>query len=226
MKLKNPAKGAFLQRFFKTGKGEYGFGDIFLGVTVPQQRVVASKFADLPLEDIKQMLGSKIHEFRLSGLLILVARYRNAEQREKKKIVQLYLNNRKLINNWDLVDSSAPYILGDYFLNRDKASLYKLAESKRIWDRRMAVLATYCFIRNGNFIDTFEIAKILLDDPHDLIHKAVGWMLREVGNRNAKEEEEFLRTHASRMPRTMLRYAMEKFPERKRKEIGCLVHRV
>jgi 3-methyladenine DNA glycosylase AlkD len=155
-----------------------------------------------------------------------VARYKNAEQREKKKIVQLYLKNRKFINNWDLVDSSAPYILGDYFFNRDKTILYKLAASKRIWDRRMAALATYCFIRNGNFMDTFEIAKILLDDPHVLIYKAVGWMLREVGNRNAKKEEEFLRTHASRMPRTMLRYAMKKFPERKRKEIGRLVHRV
>lgn len=216
-KLKNPKKAEILSRFFKTGKGEYGEGDIFLGVTVPKQRQVAKKYADLNLEELQKLLSSKIHEHRLTALLILVSRYGKADEGLKKTIFNFYLKNAKNINNWDLVDLSAPKIIGDFLLNRDKLILYKLAKSKNLWEKRIAILATYALIKNNQFNDTLKISQILLKDSHDLIHKALGWMLREVGKRNQEIEEQFLKKHYQNMPRTMLRYAIEKFPEGKRK---------
>jgi 3-methyladenine DNA glycosylase AlkD len=216
-------KAAILQRFFKTGPGEYGESDIFIGVTVPQSRQVAKKFSKLPLGEVRTLLYSCIHEERLVALLILAQRYISASssREEKEGIVKFYLHNIKQVNNWDLVDMSAPNILGAHLLvdNRDdrRRLLYKLAGSKNVWERRIAIVATHQFIRNGDFSDTLKIAEILLQDRHDLIHKAAGWMLREVGKRNAAAEEAFLQKHCSVMPRTMLRYAIERLPESKRR---------
>ncbi len=212
-KLANPEKAKILQRFFKTGKGEYGEGDVFLGVTVPEQRKTAKKYSELPLKEIGKLLLSKIHEHRLTALLILVIKYNKADDDGKKKIADFYIKNSRHINNWDLVDLSADRILGDYLLDRDKSPLYKLTKSKNLWERRISVMTTFQFIKNNRFDDTLKISKLLLHDEHDLIHKAVGWMLREIGNRDLAVEEEFLKQHYRSMPRTMLRYAIEKFPE-------------
>ncbi len=203
--------------FFKSGKGEYGEGDEFVGVAVPQMRKVAKTYADLPLGQIKLLLWSPIHECRLTALFILVKQFQRGEKKEKREIVSFYLKNRERVNNWDLVDSSASYILGTYLLDKNRKPLYKLARAKSLWDKRIAIIATQAFIREGDFKDTIAISKILLKDEHDLIHKAVGWMLREVGKKNQKTLEAFLDEHAHEMPRTMLRYAIEKFPEGKRK---------
>lgn len=203
--------------FFKTKPGHYGHGDVFLGVSVPDQRKVAEQCRDLPLDEIDTLLQSKIHEHRLTGLLILVGQYRAADSKTKKVFVRFYLSRKSCVNNWDLVDSSAPYLLGDYSLRADRAVLYTLARSKNPWDRRIAIVATAALIREGEYRDTLRIAEILLGDTHDLIHKAVGWMLREVGKKSLAAEEQFLKKHAERMPRTMLRYAIELFPARKRK---------
>jgi 3-methyladenine DNA glycosylase AlkD len=216
-KLKNRNKAKILERFFKTGKGEYGEGDIFLGIVVPKQREMAKKYIGVTLEDLQKLLFSKIHEYRLVALLILVQKYKKADNLGKKTIVNFYLKNTKNINNWDLVDLTVEKILGEYFLDKDRKILYKLARSKNIWERRIAVITTFQFIKNGRFEDTLKISEILLEDKHDLIHKAVGWMLREVGKRNQKAEEKFLMKYYKTMPRTMLRYAIEKFPEEKRK---------
>jgi 3-methyladenine DNA glycosylase AlkD len=214
--LVDPLKAEILPRFFKTGKGEYGEGDVFLGVIVPNQRKVAKKYRNLPLSNIQKLLLSEIHEYRLTALFILVEQYKKASSEDKKTIAEFYIKNSKRINNWDLVDSSASYILGDYFFDRDRSVLYKFAESSNLWERRIAIIATQEFIRKGDFKDTFKIAKILLSDKHDLIHKAVGWMLREVGNRDLQKEIDFLDQHYKTMPRTMLRYAIEKFDPQKR----------
>jgi len=216
-KLSNPKQAEILQRFFKTGKGEYGEGDIFLGIKVPEQRKVVNKFEDLSLEDLEKLLSSKIHEYRMLALLILIRQYEKADEREKKKIFKFYLKNTININNWDLVDISAPKIVGDYLLNKPRKILYKLVSSDNLWEKRIAIISTFTFIRNNEFDDTLKISKIFLSDKHDLIHKAVGWMLREVGKRDQKVEEEFLEKYYSKMPRTMLRYAIEKFEEKKRK---------
>ena len=217
-------KAAILQRFFKTGPGQYGEGDIFIGVIVPLLRQVAKKFSQLPLEEIRMLLYSRIHEERLVALLILVWRYSSSNtsssaKKEKEEIVKFYLDNIKQVNNWDLVDVSAPNILGAYLVDsRDRRRLlYKLARSKNVWERRIAIVATHRFIRKGDFSDTLKIAEMLLQDRHDLIHKAVGWMLREVGKRDAAAEEAFLDKRCSVMPRTMLRYAIERLPESKRR---------
>ena len=210
-KLADLEKAKILARFFKTGEG-----DIFLGVKVPDQRKVAAKYKGLALEDLQKLLDNNIHECRLTALFILVAKYKKADDLEKKEIVEFYIKNTRSINNWDLVDSSAPYILGNYLLDKDKSILYTLAKSASLWERRIAMLSTHAFIRNNEFEDTLKIAEILLDDKHDLIHKAVGWMLREVGNRDLKAEECFLQKHCKNMPRTMLRYAIEKFENEKR----------
>ena len=215
--ISNPRQAKILQRFFKTGKGEYGEGDIFLGVKVPDQRKIANKFSELSLKDLEKLLSSKIHEYRMSALFILIKQYEKANEQEKKKIFDFYLKNTKNINNWDLVDLSAPKIVGDFLLDKPKDVLYKLAKSNNLWERRIAIVSTVVFIRNNKFKDTLKISKTLLLDKHDLIHKAVGWMLREVGKRNQKVEEKFLKKHYSKMPRVMLRYAIERFEEKKRK---------
>ena len=205
-----------LQRFFKTGKGEYGFGDIFLGLRVPDIRRVVKKYKDAEIGVVSTLIKSKFHEERSCGLLILVSKYQSGGESEKKKIAKTYIKHRKYVNNWDLVDLTAHKILGHHLYTRPKEILYKLARSKSIWDRRIAILSTFYFINNGSYDDSLKIAEILIEDRHDLIHKAVGWMLREIGNRSPKNEEDFLKMHYKIMPRTMLRYAIEKFPEKRR----------
>jgi 3-methyladenine DNA glycosylase AlkD len=215
-KSKDSVKSQVLARFFKTGKGEYGEGDIFLGVVVPKQRMIAKDFANIPLSEIKKLLKNRIHECRLTALFILVNRYRKSDNSGKRKIALFYLANTKFINNWDLVDLSAPNIIGSYLSDKDNSDLYKLAVSKNLWERRIAILSTLTFIRANKFDDTLALAELLLTDKHDLIHKAVGWMLREVGKRDQSQLEGFLKLHYQDMPRTMLRYAIEKFSPRKR----------
>lgn len=218
-KLANPKKALGVARFFKTGKGEYGEGDIFLGITVPETRVVAKQYKDLLLKEIEKLLQSKIHEERLLALFILVNQFKKADEAKQKQIFDMYLTNTKYVNNWDLVDSSAEYIIGGYLMNRSKNVLKKLAQSTSIWERRIAIMATFQFIKQKQHDHTFIIAEILLKDTHDLIHKAVGWMLREVGKRiDESIEEIFLQQHYQKMPRTMLRYAIERFDEKKRKK--------
>ncbi|MDD5178267.1 MAG: DNA alkylation repair protein [Candidatus Nanoarchaeia archaeon] len=213
--LRDQEKAKLLSGFFKTGEGQYGEGDIFLGITVPNQRELAKKYSDLDLEDIQKLLESKIHEERLIALLILIINYKKSE--DKKEIFDFYLKNTKNINNWDLVDLSAPNIIGSYLIDKDKNILYKLAKSKNLWEKRIAIISTFAFIKENSFKDALEISKILIEDKHDLIHKAVGWMLREVGKKNQEAEEDFLKQHYKKMPRTMLRYSIEKFDEPKRK---------
>ena len=203
--------------YFKTGPGQYGAGDVFIGVSVPEQRKVAKQFAHLPLDEIDKLLHSKVHEHRLTGLFILVAQYQAAEPQSRKALARFYLARRRRINSWDLVDSSAAQILGQYLLDADRAVLYRLARSRNLWDRRIAMIATAAFIRAGEYRDTLNIAEVLLQDTHDLIHKAVGWMLREVGKRSPATAARFLDHYAATMPRTMLRYAIEKFPEKQRR---------
>lgn len=207
----DPEKAATSRRFFKTGRGEYGEGDVFLGITVPQQRKVAKQFWRIPLREVQTLLRSHIHEERFTALEILVMQFEKAEEVERKRIVDFYLKNTRYINNWDLVDTSAPYILGEYLITRDRSVLYSLAQSQLIWERRIAMLATFACIKNGESADALAIAKLLMHDNHDLIHKAAGWMLREVGKGvSEKELLKFLDLHAHEMPRTMLRYAIEK----------------
>lgn len=218
----NKDKAKILARFFKTGKGEYGEGDFFLGITVPISRKLAVKYSELALSDIEKLLKNKYHEIRLIALLILVHRYRTPArkilaEREKKEIVNFYLKNTKYINNWDLVDLSSHYIIGDYLLNKDRKILLKLSKSKKLWERRIAIVSTFAFIYKGESEWTFKIVKTLMSDDHDLIHKACGWMLREVGKRvSEKELLKFLDENSYFMPRTMLRYAIERLPENKR----------
>jgi len=212
----NKEQALILQRFFKTGKGEYGEGDIFYGIKVPVQRKIAGKHKDISLDDIKVLLNSPVHEERLVSLFILVYKYLHGDDTSKESIFNFYICNTMGINNWDLVDLSAPKIMGQHLLNRDKKILLEFARSSYLWKKRIAILATYTFIKNSRFDTTFQIAEILLNDNHDLIHKGVGWMLREVGNMDMQTEEKFLRKYYKQMPRTMLRYAIEKFPEEKR----------
>jgi 3-methyladenine DNA glycosylase AlkD len=206
------------QKFFRTGPGEYGEGDVFLGITVPQIRQTAKRCAKLSEEEILQLLQSSYHEERLLAALILVGRFKSSDEHQQKRIYQLYIKHKKFINNWDLVDLSAPNIVGVYLQDKDKSPLYRLAVSKNLWDRRMAILATLAFIKQRQYDDTLAIAEILLEDGEDLIHKSVGWMLREVGKQDPAAEEAFLKIHYRRMPRTMLRYAIEKFAENRRQQ--------
>lgn len=218
-KLKNPKKAQLLMRFFKCGKGEYGEGDIFWGIMVPRQREVVKRYwMSTDIEDIQKLIKSKIHEHRLVGLLILVEKFLKADEKTRTEIYKFYLKNAKRVNNWDLVDLTAPKIVGGYLLNKNRKVLYKLAKSKNLWEKRIAILATFMFIYHKQFQDTLKISEILLNDKQDLIHKAVGWALREVGKRDQKIEEKFLKKYYKTMPRTMLRYAIEKFPEQRRKE--------
>ena len=217
LKQKNPSQALILQSFFKTGKGEYGEGDVFYGIKVPVQRTIARQFKDIVLDELKILILSKVHEERLIAAFILVEKFQKTDDKNRKIIFDFYLKNRKGINNWDLVDLSAPKIVGEYLLDKDKDLLYKFAHSEKLWEKRIAIISTQTFIRQRWFEDTLKISKILLHDKHDLIHKAVGWMLREIGNRDIDTEEEYLKKHYKTMPRTMLRYAIEKFPEQKRK---------
>lgn len=215
--LGRPEDAAFLQGFFKTGPGQYGEGDLFRGIREPVLRKLSRKHDALPVEAVESLLRSAYHEDRLTALLILVRRFSRADEPERETIYNLYLANTSRINNWDLVDASAPYIIGCYLSTRDRGPLARLAVSPLLWERRMAIISTFHFIRAGDFDDTLKIAGMLLEDPEDLIHKAVGWMLREVGKRSLEAEESFLRGAYRRMPRTMLRYAIERFPEPRRK---------
>jgi len=204
------------QRFFRTGTGEYGEGDRFLGIRVPVLRRLAKGYGTIDLDDAFGLLMSPFHEARLLALLILIIKYSKEDDKNRRLIYRGYLANTKSINNWDLVDCSAEHIIGAHLFTKKRYPIYKLAESKSLWERRIAIISTFYFIRRNDYSDTMAIAKILLCDREDLIHKAVGWMLREVGKRDIKKEETFLDRHHMKMPRTMLRYAIEKFPEQKR----------
>ncbi|MFH1400309.1 MAG: DNA alkylation repair protein [Nanoarchaeota archaeon] len=205
-----PEKVAILLSFFKTGKGQYGEGDVFIGVAVPDQRKVASQFMDISLDEVAWLLASKVHEHRLTGALILVEKFKKADRIRREEVFDFYIRNIKGINNWDIVDLTAPSIVGAFLLDRPRGLLFKMARSSNLWERRIAVVSTYTFIRNSQFDDTLKISEILLEDKHDLIHKACGWMLREVGKKDEKVLKGFLNKHATTMPRTMLRYAIER----------------
>lgn len=217
-RAKDPKQAAILQRFFKTGKGEYGEGDVFLGIKVPLQRQIAKKYIGLSIPKIQQLLDSKVHEHRLVALLILVEKFKKADEREKGNIFNFYLKNTENINNWDLVDLSASVIVGGFLANKKRDILYELAESKSLWEKRISIIATGAFIRKDDFRDALRISEILLNDKHDLIHKAVGWMLREIGKKDQQVLEGFLRKYYKEMPRTMLRYAIEKLSENLRRQ--------
>ncbi len=214
--LFNKDDAKILQKFFKTGPGEYGEGDKFVGIKVPPLRILSKKYKEISFDETLQLLASEIHEERLLSLFILIQKFEKADDREKNRIYKYYLKNKRFINNWDLIDLSAPKIVGEFLLDKDRSILYKLAKSKNIWDKRIAILSTFRFIKENQFEDALNICEILLNDNHDLIHKAVGWMLREIGKRNLKTEEKFLLNRYKKMPRTMLRYAIEKFTETKR----------
>ena len=205
---KDPIQAKMLSRFFKNEKGQYGEGDIFLGVTVPTLRIIVKKYyKDISLKDVQKLLNSKIHEYRLTALLILVEKYKE----DKELVYNTYIKNFRNINNWDLVDLTAPKIMGDFLKDKNRDILYSLSTSNNLWEKRISIVATFAFIKDNDFKDTLKISGILLKDEHDLIHKAVGWMLREVGKRNKNLEKEFLDKNYRIMPRTMLRYSIEKF---------------
>lgn len=207
-----PARASASARFFKTGPGQYGEGDVFVGATMPEQRIIAKEFSGLPKPEIIKLLHSKIHEERMVALLVIVHNFQTADQKGKTTWFQVFWTERKYINSWDLVDVTVPKVVGEYFLNKSRAPLYKLIKSKSIWERRIAILATLTFIRHNDFTDTLKMAQLLLNDTHDLMHKATGWMLREVGKRSRKKLQKFLQKNHAKMPRTMLRYAIEHFP--------------
>jgi 3-methyladenine DNA glycosylase AlkD len=214
--LSSPDRAKRSASFFKTGPGQYGEGDRFIGVTVPEQRIVAKTYKELPLNETIKLLKSPIHEHRLTSLIILVNQYRRGNELLKKEIVEFYLENRVYINNWDLVDSSAPYILGDYLRTHPDNILFTLTSSGIIWDRRIAILSTFAWIKDEQFDLTLNIATILLNDREDLIHKATGWALREVGKKDQATLVSFLDQYAAKMPRTSLRYAIERLSPEKR----------
>lgn len=216
--LASPKVAERSRSFFKTGKGEYGYGDIFIGIKMPVLRELAKKYIELSFTDVKKLIKSKVHEERLIGLLILMAKYKRAkDDSERNKLYDIYTKHFKYINNWDLVDVSCPYIVGPHLMEKDRNVLYDWAKSDHLWTKRIAIVTNWWFIRKGDLSDVFKLSKILLKDEHDLIHKAVGWMLREAGKKDLKVLEVFLKKHYQSMPRTMLRYAIEKFPETKRK---------
>jgi 3-methyladenine DNA glycosylase AlkD len=209
----DPERARVSRRFFKTGPGEYGEGDVFAGLTVPQVRALAHELQALPRGETVKLLHAPLHEARLLALLILIRAYVKGHEQERERIFELYLKSTRWINNWDLVDVSAEHIVGAHLWTRDRTVLDGLAASSLLWERRIAILSTFHFIRRGEFEDTLRIAGLLAGDREDLIHKAVGWLLREVGKRDLAVEEGFLKKHARTLPRTMLRYAVERFPE-------------
>lgn len=214
----NAEKASLLSRFFKTGPGQYGEGDVFLGVMVPEQRTIARECVDVSLDEVDELLQNKYHEVRLTALLILVYKVKRADEKTRREIFNFYLSHTGYINNWDLVDVTVKDIIGAYVFDFEKNRnvLYRLVRSRNMWERRIAIVATSYFIGKNDFGDTIALAEILLEDEHDLIHKATGWMLREVGKRDERALCAFLERHAQHMPRTMLRYALEKFPEKVR----------
>jgi 3-methyladenine DNA glycosylase AlkD len=214
--LARPEVEAGARRFFKTGPGQYGEGDEFRGIKVPVTRGVAKAFSALPFAEAKKLLASPYHEDRLTALIILIRQFEKGDETLRERIYRLYIASAHWVNNWDLVDTSAPYILGAWLEDKDRAPLYLLARSENLWERRMAMLATQWYIRKGDFEDALRLAAALASSKEDLMHKAVGWMLREVGKRDRKREEAFLARHCKTMPRTMLRYAIEHFPEARR----------
>ncbi|MEN6319068.1 MAG: DNA alkylation repair protein [Syntrophaceae bacterium] len=216
--LGSKEKAQVLQRFFKTAPGEYGEGDVFVGLRVPEIRKLAKEYQDLPFPEIILLLQSSIHEARLLALFILVRTYTRGDASLQDQIYDMYVQNTRFINSWDLVDASAEHIIGHYLRYRSRALLYSFAQSGLLWDRRISIMATFHYIKNGEYTETLRIAELLLRDTEDLIHKAVGWMLREIGKRDHRTEEEFLKVRYKNMPRTMLRYAIEKFPETLRQQ--------
>ena len=216
--LADPVRATHSLRFFKTGPGDYGEGDRFLGLTVPEMRKLARKYRDLDDEAALELLASQWHEERLVALLLLVQAHKRGDEKRKQKIHRSYLANARWINNWDLVDASAEHVVGPHLDAKEIALLERLARSKNMWERRIAIVSTFHLIKRNEFRPTLIIATMLLDDTHDLIHKAVGWMLREVGKRDRKTLDGFLKKHYRKMPRTMLRYAIERHPERIRKQ--------
>ena len=219
--LADPQGAEQSRRFFKTAKGQYGYGDIFLGIKVPVVRQEVKKYKNVPLGVAVELLKSEYHEVRLFALLLLVERFSNGSHRERKDIYRAYLAHTRYVNNWDLVDSSAYHIVGAYLENQDTSVLDELARSDSLWERRIAIIATFHFIKKNDFTDTLRLAEQLIGDREDLVHKAVGWMLREVGKRDLNAEVSFLKTHYRSMPRTMLRYAIEKFsPQDRRKYLN------
>ncbi|MEA4841057.1 MAG: DNA alkylation repair protein [Bacteroidales bacterium] len=216
--LSNPNQAFELQRFFKTGPGQYGEGDIFWGIKVPLTRDVVKKYRKMPLNEISQLITDPVHEVRMGGGFLLVEYYKQADTAGKKACYDFYISNASRFNNWDLVDMTCHHIVGNYLWDKDRKPLYKLAVSESLWEQRISIISTFHFIRKDDFNDSFEIAKMLLNHKHDLIQKAVGWMLREIGKRNPLAETEFLveNDRYMQMPRTMLRYAIEKYPEKQR----------
>lgn len=219
LQLGSPEKAAFLSRFFKTGKDQYGEGDVFLGITMPEIREIVKKYPSLLLEEWTELLQSPYHEFRMAALIGLMKRFQKAKKEAgtQQCIFDIYLSNLDKINNWDLVDVTCRDIVGAFLLHKDRSILYELAERPHLWSQRVAIVSTWYFISRNQFTDTLQLSELLLSHKHDLIHKAVGWMLREVGKRDELVLEEFLDTHLKQMPRTALRYAIERFPESKRK---------
>ncbi|MBQ04339.1 DNA alkylation repair protein [Candidatus Bathyarchaeota archaeon] len=216
-KLSDPKHAMKLQGFFKTGKGEYGEGDVFIGVRVPDQRRIAKKYRDASLSDVLELFRSEIHEHRLTSLFIIIEQFSNGDEEARRRIVDLYLCNTAYVNNWDLVDSSAHKILGAWLVDKSRGVLYDLARSESVWERRISIISTFAFIRRGDLVDSLALAGALVCDAHDLIHKASGWVLREIGKKDPSVLEEFLTEHFETMPRTMLRYAIERLPEERRR---------
>ena len=214
----NPDKVKTLSGFFKTGKGEYGEQDIFIGIPVPVTRSIVKQYLDTPLDQLEILLHNPVHELRMSALLCMVEQFKKADANRREAIYHTYLSNTAYINNWDLVDLSAPGIVGEYLKDKSRDDLYRLADGVLLWEQRIAVVSTYTLIKNGDFTDILALSERLLHHPHDLMRKAVGWMLREMGKRDKDLLVQFLEKHSKVMPRTMLRYAIEKFPEEERKE--------
>lgn len=216
--LKNSERAQISLRFFKTGPGQYGEGDRFLGLTVPQTRTLAKTCGDLAQKEVDQLMHSPWHEERLLALFILIAQFKKGSQQRKKEIYHYYLDSTQWINNWDLVDTSARDVVGVYLLDRPRDVLFELARSKSLWERRIAIIATFAFIRGEQYQDSMKLVELLMLDTHDLMHKACGWVLREIGKKNVQVLKNFLQRHYRHMPRTMLRYAIERFPEEVRKK--------
>lgn len=216
LSMANPEKATFLQRFFKTGPGQYAEGDVFLGLIVPLTRSIAKANIQTPLAELQLLIQSEYHEARLCALLIVVEQFKKAQEPERKILYDFYLKNARRINNWDLVDVTCPHVVGAYLLDKDRSRLYELVASDNLWEQRIAMVSTLTLIRNREFTDTFALAERLLTHKHDLMHKAMGWMLREVGKKNREELTAFLERHATTLPRTSLRYAIEHYPEAER----------